>query len=269
METDVVELTPSVKLYKVAEMNYYLYKGEKNVLIEAGLSCTASKLLEILEEDIDAILITHSHFDHVSGLPILLEQYDVEVAAHENLSKLLGKEKVLNSWRKDNREFCKKAYKIEVEGLNFPKDIDVKLREGSDYYGLEIFETPGHSPDSISVYFRKENVLIVSDALGYFTSSGKIIPLFFYDYGSYINSINRISLFKPYILGVGHVYYFKGKECDNAVKKALDETVKLAENIRSGMSDEELLNYFIVDEIKLYPEESMKFSAMLLKKRVS
>ena len=69
METEIVELTPSVKLYKVGETNYYLYKGEKNVLIDCGLSCTAKKLLEILEENIDAVLITHGHFDHVGGCP--------------------------------------------------------------------------------------------------------------------------------------------------------------------------------------------------------
>ncbi len=268
METDIVELTPSVKLYKVAEMNYFLYKGEKNVLIDTGLSCTASKLLEILEEDIDAIIITHSHFDHISGLPILLEQYNAEIAAHENVSGLLKKEKVINSWINDNREFCKKAYGSDAEELKFPQEIDVKLREGSDYYGLEIYETPGHSPDSISIYLRKENVLIASDSLGYFTSSGRIIPLFFYNYESYVDSIKKISSFKPFVLGLGHIYYFTGKECDKAASDALNETVKLAEKIKAGMSDEELLSYFIVDELKLYPDEAMRFSAMLLKKRV-
>ena len=268
METEVVELTPSVKLYKVGVINYYLYKGEKNVLIDCGLSCTAEKLLEILEENIDAVLITHSHFDHIGGLPVILEQYDAEVAAHESVARLLGKEKVIKSWMRDNGEFCKKAYEAEVEESEFPKKIDVSLKDGDDYHGLEIIETPGHSPDTISIYLRRENVLIASDALGYFTSSGRIVPLFFYNYESYLNSIKKIKMLKPYILGLGHVYFFRGKECDKAVENSLNETLKLADMIKSGISDEELLEYVIVDELKLYPDETIRASALLLKKRV-
>lgn len=268
METEIVELTPSVKLYKVGETNYYLYKGEKNVLIDCGLSCTAEKLLEILEENIDAVLITHGHFDHVGGLSVILEQYDAEVAAHEGVAKLLGKEKVVKSWIKDDREFCKKAYEVEAEVSEFSKKIDVALKDGDDYHGLEIIETPGHSPDTISIYLRRENVLIASDALGYFTSSERIVPLFFYNYESYLESIKKIQMLRPYILGLGHVYFFRGKECDKAVENALNETLKLAERIKAGMSDEELIEYFIVDELKLYPDETIKASALLLKKRV-
>ena len=268
METEIVELTPSVKLYKVGVINYYLYKGEKNVLIDCGLSCIAEKLLEILEENIDAVLITHSHFDHVGGLPVILEQYDAEVAAHESVTRLLGKEKVIKSWIRDNREFCKKAYEADVEKMEFPQKIDVPLKDGDDYYGLEIIETPGHSPDTISIYLRKENVLTASDALGYFTSSGRIVPLFFYNYESYLDSIKKIQMLRPYILGLSHIYFFRGKECDKAIENALNETVKLSEKIKAGMSDEELMEYFIVDELKLYPDEAMKASALLLKKRV-
>ncbi|WP_456478636.1 MBL fold metallo-hydrolase [Geoglobus ahangari] len=263
MEVEVIELTGSFKLYRVGFVNYYVYSGEKTVLIETGLSCTASKLLEELDEDVDSILITHAHFDHITGLSVLLEQYpEAEVAGHASIARLLEKEKVLKSWFKDDAEVCGESY--DGEKLR----IDRGLGEGDVFHGLEIYEVPGHSPDSLAVYHRGENVLLVSDSLGYFTSSGKVIPLFFYSYDQYLSSIDRLAGFRPEILGVGHVKYFTGRECDHAVRRAREEAVRLAEMVKSGMEDEKLLEYFIVDELKFYPKEAMKASAMLLKRRV-
>ncbi len=263
MQVEVSELTPSLKLYRVGLINYYLFMGEKNVLIETGLTCTAEKLLEELEENVDAVIITHSHFDHIAGLSVILEQYpDAEVAGHEKIAPLLEKEKVIKSWYSDNSHFCKE----EVQEPNLR--LDRGLKEGDTFYGLEIFEFPGHAPDSIGVYSRKENALLVTDCLGYFTSSGRIVPLFFYNYQQYLDSIQRISGFRPQVLGVGHLRVFRGRECDQAIKDAYDEAVKLGNMIKSEMSDEELIDYFFVDELRLYPEQAMKVSAGLLKRRV-
>ncbi len=263
MQVEVLELTPSLKLYRTSLINHYLFKGEKNVLIEVGLTCTAEKLLEELEESVDAVVVTHSHFDHIAGLSVILEQYpEAEVAGHEKIAPLLKKEKVIKSWYSDNYHFCKDE--IQEPSLR----LDRQLKEGDTFYGLEILEFPGHAPDSIGVYIRKENALLATDCLGYFTSSGRIVPLFFYNYQQYLDSIQRISGFKPEILGVGHLRVFRGRECDIAVKDAYAEAVKLGEMIKSRISDEELIDYFFVDELRLYPEQAMKVSAGLLKRRV-
>lgn len=263
MEVEVVELTDAFKLYRVGFVNYYLYSGEKTILIETGLTCTAGRLLEEFEEDVDAIVITHAHFDHITGLSVLLEQYpEAEVAGHAGIAKLLEKEKVLNSWFSDDSEVCGEGY--DGEKLR----IDTFLKEGDVFHELEVYEVPGHSPDSIALYHRGENVLLVSDSLGYFTSSGRVVPLFFYNYEQYLRSMDRIAEFRPNILGVGHVNYFTGKRCDEAIRRAREEAIRLAEMVKSGMDDEKLLEYFIVDELKFYPKEAMKASAMLLKRRV-
>lgn len=263
MEIEVIELTESFRLYRVGFVNYYVYSGERTVLIETGLTCTASKLLEELDEDVDSIFVTHAHFDHITGLSVLLEQYpEAEVAGHAGIARLFEKEKVVKSWFSDDSEVCGEGY--DGERLR----IDVAVGEGDEYYGLEIYEVPGHSPDSVVVYNRKENVLIVSDSLGYFTSSGRVVPLFFYSYEQYMSSIDRIASFRPNVLGLGHVRHFTGRECDMAIERAKIETEKFAEMIMSGADDEEIMKNFVVDELKFYPEKSMMASAMLLKRRV-
>ncbi len=264
---EVIELAEGLKLYKVGIMNYYYFEKEK-VLVDAGLSCSASKLLEEFDGDIKYIVIPHGHFDHVGGLPIILEQYpEAKVVAHENLAKLFEKEKVVSSWVSDNDELCKRAFGEEV-AVEFARGVDVTVKEGDEVEGLEIIESFGHSKDSISIYARKLNALIVSDSIGYVTSSGKIIPMFFADYDEYVRTIDKLASIKPFILGLSHNRYFVGREVDEAFRRAKEETLRLAENIEK-MSDEELFDYFLTEEIKLYPEKAMKISATALRKRVS
>lgn len=61
--------------------------GESKVMIDAGLS--AKKLEQLMEErefnasELDAILVTHEHSDHIKGLGALARKYDLPVYANE------------------------------------------------------------------------------------------------------------------------------------------------------------------------------------------
>ncbi|AIY90241.1 MBL fold metallo-hydrolase [Geoglobus acetivorans] len=264
MDAEVIELSDSLKLYRIGHFNYYVFSGEKNVLIEVGWSCVAEKFLEVLEEDIDAIILTHAHSDHITGLPRILEEYpDAEVFAHENVSRLFQREKVVNIWLQEDAFVCGHEIKTE-NGFR----VDRAVGDGDYVYGLEIYEATGHSPDSIIVYHRKSNALLISDCFGFITSSGVHAPLFFYSFEEYLNSIEKIASFRPEILGLGHIHVFRGRECDAVARKAREETLKARELIRSGASDEELYERFIVGELRLYPGETMLNSVKILKKRV-
>lgn len=64
-----------------------LSRGETHLLVDAGISCrriTASmRSLEVSPADLSAILITHAHTDHISGLPTLLKRTACPVLASE------------------------------------------------------------------------------------------------------------------------------------------------------------------------------------------
>ena len=63
----------------------YLEAGGVRLLVDAGV--TAKRLREMMElidltpEGLDAILITHEHSDHVSGIGVLSRRYDIPVYA--------------------------------------------------------------------------------------------------------------------------------------------------------------------------------------------
>jgi len=263
-----LQLTDSVWLYKVGIVNYYLYKGDKVVLYEAGLSCTASKLLEELDVAPEYVIVPHSHFDHVCGVSLIVEMYpDVKVVAHEKVGGLVTKEKVLKSWVSDDMQLCKNYYKVDGDVDLSKIRVDITVKENDKISDLEVLETPGHSPDCISVYLRKENVLLVSDSLGFPLSSGKILPMFFYNFDEYYESMKKIESIKPYVLGLAHNKYIIGDDCDRFVEKAISETVALYKTLKSDVDEEEVFKQIYVDEISYYPEATMRATAKLLKKR--
>lgn len=81
--------------------SFYLETPKKKILVDAGLSGKriTGLLAEIdrKPEDLDAILITHEHSDHIHGVGVLARKYGMDLYANEATwkamegSKYLGK----------------------------------------------------------------------------------------------------------------------------------------------------------------------------------
>ena len=101
---DIISTVRVVNLSSGSDGNltYLESKGAK-ILIDAGLSCreieTRLSLLGVLGSQIDAILITHEHSDHVRGVDIFASKFKTKVYAHlDNWSALEKKlQRVSNS----------------------------------------------------------------------------------------------------------------------------------------------------------------------------
>jgi len=67
--------------------------GETSILLDAGISARriaqALALLGMTPEDLDAILITHEHSDHVNGIATLTKKYAVPVYASRGTAHFL------------------------------------------------------------------------------------------------------------------------------------------------------------------------------------
>ena len=77
-----------VELIKSGNTNCYLVNtGNQNILIDAGTTadCNFLKKFEtkISISQIDLVVLTHGHYDHVGYAPILQKEYVVKVAIHK------------------------------------------------------------------------------------------------------------------------------------------------------------------------------------------
>ncbi|WP_340106311.1 MBL fold metallo-hydrolase [Rhodohalobacter sp. 8-1] len=143
-----------------AENTYLLTQNETSLLIDPGFSndrefkAFRAKLADS-NTRLSAILLTHAHIDHVLGLPVVLDAFDVDVyLSHEDL----------HPWKHISEQA--KMFGITAGNLDFtPKELPSDQSFSVDQFEMELLYTPGHAPDHISFYFEKDNMLIAGDTL--------------------------------------------------------------------------------------------------------
>lgn len=155
----------------------YLIAGKEPVLIDCGSAMGYTQLKTNLKQigyepkDIRRVIATHGHWDHVSAMSLIREESDATFFIHE-----LDKHQVETGDYELTAAFLynQPFPSIEVDGL---------LQEGETLelgdYRFDVLHTPGHSPGSVSLYTRIDDlgILIVGDTVygGYHPKVGSSI----------------------------------------------------------------------------------------------
>ena len=114
------------------------------------------KVLEHIGEKVIAgVLLTHAHFDHIYGLPALLERFpQCRIVTNEAGKEALGNAKInLSRYHESPVEVSPEELLLVHEG------VSVSLFEGIE---ARVYETPGHNPGCLS--FEVEEYLFTGDA---------------------------------------------------------------------------------------------------------
>ncbi len=144
--------------------------GHTRILVDAGLSMRElrKRLATIGEslDQVDAILITHEHSDHVSGLPVLARNKDVRAVIH--MTRLTGP---AIDWGETQpaRLECFQAGAsfqigdIEVQSFGIPHDaIDpVGYTFEAEGVRIGIATDLGYIPESIKFHLRRADMLLL------------------------------------------------------------------------------------------------------------
>ncbi|BAT71971.1 hypothetical protein TST_1179 [Thermosulfidibacter takaii ABI70S6] len=245
---------------------------DKTIILEPQLSgaweTVKQQMRDIgLSMDNLEVVILHEHYDHVMMLfPVLKEVGNCIVYAPRGTEELLKKEKVLQGYVRNDEYSSLKVYGSFYEGdrvVPCMKDIN----ELSSY-GFEAVGLPGHSPYSHGIVYQ--GVLFVSDALGYIGKELGLVPLFFYDLGKYLESIEKVKSLVREVetLVVGHCAVFYREEVEQVVEDAYRLAVSLAEEIADkGLREEEVFRRIYRGEFLYYPEQVIRVCAKYLVKR--
>lgn len=104
-----------------------------------------------------AILLTHAHFDHIGAVDDVRDFWNIPVYIHK-------KEKDwLTDPKKNGSALFMGSNSVKVKNADYLIKEDGKLEIGS--FLFEVLETPGHSPGSISFYFKKLGIVFSGDVL--------------------------------------------------------------------------------------------------------
>jgi glyoxylase-like metal-dependent hydrolase (beta-lactamase superfamily II) len=135
--------------------NTYLIRGDKNILVDPGHFHLFGRIrdemskLSVSPEDIDLVVFTHGHPDHLEGIR--------EFAGSRALTAIHARE----------MEFIRAAAHQygEILGLT-DVEPDILLQEGDLKVGARSFRvilTPGHSPGSICLYWPDPKAMFTGD----------------------------------------------------------------------------------------------------------
>ncbi|MFJ7826783.1 MBL fold metallo-hydrolase [Psychrobacillus sp. NPDC096623] len=104
-----------------------------------------------------AILLTHAHFDHIGAVEQVRESFNIPVYIHT------AEKKWLVDPAKNGSAKYAEIPSIICSEADFLLNSEPELKIGE--FQMELLHTPGHSPGSITYYFKQEDFAIVGDTL--------------------------------------------------------------------------------------------------------
>jgi glyoxylase-like metal-dependent hydrolase (beta-lactamase superfamily II) len=191
----------------------YLVQAARSCLIDGGTRREAGRLLKALRRldafPPDLIIVTHPHWDHIQGIPLLREEAarqgkTIQLVASEGAVPLLAD-----------------ASFNEIFGHGpHPSIRDVTpIRAGDalDLGGLalRIYDAPGHCPGAIAILDEENRNLFVGDSLGVKVSDDLFLPPFVppcWDPEAFRSSVERLSTVPYDTLCLAHFGCIGGSE---------------------------------------------------------
>lgn len=138
--------------------NSYLLYDEKQVAVLFDPHVPSKKIIEFLKDnqlDLQAIFLTHAHFDHVGGVEDILKAYDCPVY----LSSF--DEPLLRNPKKNGSSFfaCPMSFNFEITPIEEEKTFAFSS------FHLQVLFTPFHTAGSVMYYVPEGPYLFSGDTL--------------------------------------------------------------------------------------------------------
>lgn len=231
---------------------YFIHNpvDKKWVLVDTGIKRSYAKILELADDLFwpdskpAAIVLTHGHFDHTGSVAQLAKEWEVPVYAHTmELPYLTG----LSPYPPPD-PWAGGGLMTYLSPLFPAGPIDITehikaLPEDGSIPGLPEWRyiyTPGHSPGHISLFRKRDKVLIAGDAFVTTQQESAICSMmqtkklsgppryFTCDWQKAAGSVKTLAKLEPETVATGHGQIMKGEEMRKMLYKLADQFQELA-----------------------------------------
>ncbi len=180
----------------------YLAKSEKAaVLFDPGMAyyadITIEKIKKLLDNrPLDAVFLTHSHYDHVGALPYIRRCWpEVKVYGADYARKVLVKPAARETILDLSREAAENNGRILDP--SYPSEllfVDETVKDGDEIeigdMTIKVIESVGHTRCSLS-FVIDDTILLAAETIGTLGVQGEYMPQFLVDYGKTLESIRK------------------------------------------------------------------------------
>ncbi len=152
-DNDIVE-EDGIKRFEVGPFSTNCYLLDRRYIVDpGGMDPSLEKDLEGIEQ-LEAILLTHTHGDHIAAIDEVIERFpDCRILCHSKEFDMLA-------------DPSQNLSQMSGRRISFEADApieDARLTVGGD--SLDVLFTPGHSPGGISLFWESKNSVLTGDAL--------------------------------------------------------------------------------------------------------
>jgi len=187
---------------------FLLITEEKTAIVDSGFAFTAKPMVkkmkaELGDRPLDYILLTHSHYDHISGSSLMKKTWpNAKIVSAEYAAKIFEKESAMKTIKKMNRAAALYFKKLPffIDSLkNTHTDIAVKDGDIIDLGSvkLKVIEAPGHTKDSIAFYYEEERLLVTCETMGALAGNDSIMPACLVSFKSTMDFLDKVEKMRP------------------------------------------------------------------------
>lgn len=155
--------------------------SEKTFVYDAGMAYCGTRLVENIKEELgerslDGVLLSHTHYDHVGGIPALRREWPkLNVYGSAYGKAVLQRQGALDTIRKLSHVARESFSKDDTEQISYRDEdmrVDTVVGEGSIIPlgddRIIVLETKGHTHCSLSFYLEQASILLASESTGVF-----------------------------------------------------------------------------------------------------
>jgi len=260
--------------------NVFLIDAEKTALVDVGLTYCADELInkvkaELGGKELNYILLSHSHYDHVGALSEFRKAFPKAiVAASEITANVFKRPGAVNVMRELSNDAVtlylgEDASLREMDVSGFYIDKIVKENDEIDLgnHVLKVTETPGHTNCSITFYEPEEGIFILSESTGSTVHGEFTIVPFLKSYKTSIESMHKILNMNPKRLIIPHYGEYLLGSCEQFLVNAENSAIMIKDIIKEGaaqgLDDDGIVKKLIKEEYDVYIKGHQPVSAFV------
>ena len=187
---------------------FLLITEEKAAIFDAGFAFTAKPMVkkikaELGDRPLDYILLSHSHYDHISGASLMKKVWpDAKIVSAEHAAKVFEKPSAMKRISQMNRAAAFYFKKNPFFNNNLSRiHTDIVVRNGDiidlGSVKLETIEAPGHTRDSLAFWCESERLVMTCETMGVLAGNDSIMPACLVSYRTTMKFIDKLEQLRP------------------------------------------------------------------------